>query len=542
MTPEEFFKAMMPYARRVSERTGLDPRLVLAQSALETGYGKSAPNSNYFGIKGAGQVFPSEEFFDGKMVVEPSEFRAYENPQQSFDDYASFITGNKRYEPVLKAKTLSGQIAAMGASGYATDPNYGAKLSSIANMIGEDILPKGKDMATPFDRAREEELRMQMLASGTAPQAAPRAPLSALRQDRPQAAAAPQQRRSGFGGIMDYLGTPSPTTGLSRAEQFAAALDPLILPELRAGEAIRARGTQRQAETRKNKTVEYLRRMGYDDYADAVENGSIGAKDIMNALVSKSLETPTKVSAAEDKIRRLMETGLNRATAIAIADGRLTTSQDPITGQVQLIDKGTGKVIAPSVPQSVAAEAEAVDVAPAGQFEGLDPSEALGLGGWTKNVINVVGDAIGAGQAYKEAGAVSSALENLQGRTILLAGLDVAGKPSNFTREEIRDRFTISANELTTGSDRAYQKSQEMVRLLEETYAVYQRNAQGGGGASVQQQKAAMEALPSLKALLRDYKSLQNAFAAKINPASSPAVDPVEIDLMNSLLQQDGLG
>jgi len=151
---------------------------------------------------------------------------------------------------------------------------------------------KGKDMATPMDRAREEELRMQMLASGTAPQTAPRAPLSALMQDRPQAAAAPQQRRGGFGGIMDYLGTPSPTTGLSRAEQFAAALDPLIMPELRAGEAIRARGTQRQAAATKNKTVEYLRRMGYDDYAQAVESGAIGAKDIMNALVSKSMETP----------------------------------------------------------------------------------------------------------------------------------------------------------------------------------------------------------------------------------------------------------
>ena len=298
MTPEEFFKAMMPYARKVSERTGLDPRLVLAQSALETGYGKSAPNSNYFGIKGAGQVFPSEEFFDGKMVVEPSEFRAYENPQQSFDDYASFITGNKRYEPVLKAKTLSDQIAAMGASGYATDPNYGAKLSSIANMIGEDILPKGTSMATPMDRAREEELRMQMLATGMAPRTAPRAPLSALRQDRPQAAAAPQQRRSGLGGIMDYLGKQSPTTGLSRAEQFAAALDPLIMPEMRSGEAIRARGAQRQATATKNKTVEYLRRMGYNDYADAVESGSIGAKDIMNALVSKSLEAPKDTSTA----------------------------------------------------------------------------------------------------------------------------------------------------------------------------------------------------------------------------------------------------
>jgi hypothetical protein len=151
---------------------------------------------------------------------------------------------------------------------------------------------KGKDMATPMDRAREEQLRRQMLASGTAPQAAPRAPLSALRQDRPQAAAAPQQRRGGLGGIMDYLGKQSPTTGLSRAEQFAAALDPLIMPEMRAGEAIRARGTQRQAAATKNKTVEYLRRMGYNDYAQAVESGAIGAKDIMNALVSKSLETP----------------------------------------------------------------------------------------------------------------------------------------------------------------------------------------------------------------------------------------------------------
>jgi hypothetical protein len=156
-------------------------------------------------------------------------------------------------------------------------------------MIGEDILPKGTSMATPMDRAREEELRQQMLATGMAPQAAPRAPLSALRQDRPQAAAAPQQRRSGFGGIMDYLGEQSPTTGLSRAEQFAAALDPLIMPEMRAGEAIRARGAQRQAAATKNKTVEYLRRMGYDDYADAVESGSIGAKDIMNALMSQKM-------------------------------------------------------------------------------------------------------------------------------------------------------------------------------------------------------------------------------------------------------------
>ena len=355
----------------------------------------------------------------------------------------------------------------------------------------------------------------------------------------------------------DFIGQEKSARRKDMAGAFAGWLNSMsINPDPNLPQVLQAAQLKRADKIKGNRTVNMLEKAGRTDLADMVKAGTLDPKQAAAQLFAEAGERraferqkelanykfglekqllaakPTKVSAAENKIQRLMETGLNRATAIAIADGRLTTSQDPITGQVRLIDKGTGNVIAPSVPQSVVAEAEAVDVAPAGQFEGLDPSEALGLGGWTKNAINVVGDAIGAGQAYKEAGAVSSALENLQGRTILLAGLDVAGKPSNFTREEIRDRFTISANELTTGPDRAYQKSQEMVRLLEETYAVTQRNAQGGGGASVQQQKAAMEALPSLEALLRDYKSLQNAFATKIDPPSSLAVDPQMNDIL----------
>jgi hypothetical protein len=174
---------------------------------------------------------------------------------------------------------------------------------------------KGKDMATPMDMAREEELRMQMLASGTAPQAAPRAPLSALRQDRPQAAAAPQQRRSGFGGIMDYLGEQSPTTGLSRAEQFAAALDPLIMPELRAGEAIRARGAQRQAEARKNKTMEYLATQAATDplAAQMLEmaraTGDVGGA--VSALMQQRLKGPKDTFKDVQALRKEF-TGLSR--------------------------------------------------------------------------------------------------------------------------------------------------------------------------------------------------------------------------------------
>lgn len=407
MTPEEFFKAMMPYARRVSERTGLDPRLVLAQSALETGYGKSAPNSNYFGIKGAGQVFPSEEFFGGKMVVEPSEFRAYENPQQSFDDYASFITGNKRYEPVLKARTLSDQIAAMGASGYATDPNYGAKLSSIANMIGEDILPKGTSMATPMDMAREEELRLQMLASGTAPQAA-------LMQDRPQAAAAPQQRRGGFGGIMDYLGEQSPTTGLSRAEQFAAALDPLIMPEMRAGEAIRARGAQRMKRQSANKTVEYLRKNGYPEIAAMVEQNPAIASNVMSALLSKRL-SPAETTGSMQNYEFLISQGLPKDQAIerAFGKGGSTFNLGPktqISGDYVIVEDPTAEAGVRFIPiKGSKAEKEALAAA---KREGVTQRQAAQKEAVISKSVDFLVGKIDAGGLFNlpEAGIVGNVL------------------------------------------------------------------------------------------------------------------------------------
>jgi hypothetical protein len=139
MTPQEFYSQYLPYAKKVSNQTGLDPRLVLAQAALETGYGKSAPNMNFFGIKShgkeGGQTLQTSEFEGGKMVGQPASFRGYENPGQSFQDYANFLKSNPRYEGVLSAKGLDGQISAMANSGYATDPSYGAKLANIAGSF-----------------------------------------------------------------------------------------------------------------------------------------------------------------------------------------------------------------------------------------------------------------------------------------------------------------------------------------------------------------------------------------------------------------------
>ena len=270
-------------ARDAARKYGIDPDMFLRLIQQESSFRPDVVSPK--GAIGLGQLMPATA---QELGVDPTD------PMQNLEGAAKYLS--------QQLKRFGSPELALAA--YNAGPTRVAKLGRVPNIAEtqnyvKTILGEGQTtMATPFDRAREEELRMQMLASGTAPRTAPRAPLSALRQDRPQAAAAPQQRRGGFGGIMDYLGTPSPTTGLSRAEQFAAALDPLIMPELRAGEAIRARGAQRQATATKNKTVEYLRRMGYDDYADAVEGGSIGAKDIMNALVSKSLETPKDTRTA----------------------------------------------------------------------------------------------------------------------------------------------------------------------------------------------------------------------------------------------------
>jgi len=140
MAVSDFFSQYAPYAQSVSRSTGIDPRIVLAQAALETGYGRSAPNYNLFGIKGKGSTQQTKEFVDGKMVSMPQEFRAYGSPEESFQDYAKLMSG-KRYEGVRSGGTLEEQIAALQKSGYATDPKYGQKVMQIAKGIKLEGLP-----------------------------------------------------------------------------------------------------------------------------------------------------------------------------------------------------------------------------------------------------------------------------------------------------------------------------------------------------------------------------------------------------------------
>lgn len=141
----EFISTLMPHALKASEETGLDPRLIIAQAAQETGWGKSAPNNNYFGIKSHGKSGGSQqvthEYVDGKKVVIRDSFRGYKDAGDSVRGYVEFLKDNPRYSDMLSASDLESQVAALGASGYATDPNYAASVLSIAQSLP---MPKRK--------------------------------------------------------------------------------------------------------------------------------------------------------------------------------------------------------------------------------------------------------------------------------------------------------------------------------------------------------------------------------------------------------------
>ena len=133
---DAFLKRIAPRVITVAQELGIDPRIVAAQAALETGWGKSVKGNNLFGIKSHGKkeglMVQTHEVLDGKHQKITDSFRQYESFDDSIEDYGLFLRENKRYQPMLDADTLDEQIKALGKSGYATDPKYAEKITDIA--------------------------------------------------------------------------------------------------------------------------------------------------------------------------------------------------------------------------------------------------------------------------------------------------------------------------------------------------------------------------------------------------------------------------
>jgi len=142
--PDAFLMRIAPKAIMVAQELGIDPRIVVAQAALETGWGKSVKGNNLFGIKSHGKadgmIVQTHEVLDGKRQKITDSFRQYESFDDSIEDYGLFLRENKRYQPMLEADTLEEQITALGRSGYATDPEYAKKIADIAKSKRLEVL------------------------------------------------------------------------------------------------------------------------------------------------------------------------------------------------------------------------------------------------------------------------------------------------------------------------------------------------------------------------------------------------------------------
>jgi len=143
--PEAFARDIWPHAERTAKELNVAPEAILAQAALETGWGKHVipgnngeASFNLFGIKsGSGwsgdQVVRNTlEVRDGVPRQEQAKFRSYSNVSSAFADYTDFIAKNPRYENVRgSGSDASGFARALQESGYATDPDYAQKIENI---------------------------------------------------------------------------------------------------------------------------------------------------------------------------------------------------------------------------------------------------------------------------------------------------------------------------------------------------------------------------------------------------------------------------
>lgn len=148
-SPEAFVQQLWPCAKEAGEALGIDPRHLLAQAALETGWGKSlpcdadgTPSFNFFGIK-AGATWQGDsvsagtlEFEGGVPIPQKAKFRAYNSPAESFRDYVEVLRNNPRYAEALNTGSDAKAFAnALQRGGYATDPRYAMKIETIAQNL-----------------------------------------------------------------------------------------------------------------------------------------------------------------------------------------------------------------------------------------------------------------------------------------------------------------------------------------------------------------------------------------------------------------------
>ncbi|MFI5891296.1 sporangiospore maturation cell wall hydrolase GsmA [Actinoplanes sp. NPDC051513] len=156
-TPDQFIVAAAPGAQKGWREYGVPASVTIAQAILESGWGRSSlsvTDSNYFGIKCQGSSYgtlakgchvynTTECDKAGKCFATTGSFRIYANMANSFRDHGNFLRVNSRYKPAFSyTKDANKFIWQVWKAGYATDPNYYTKITTLMashNLYQYDI-------------------------------------------------------------------------------------------------------------------------------------------------------------------------------------------------------------------------------------------------------------------------------------------------------------------------------------------------------------------------------------------------------------------
>jgi len=142
---QDFVDTIRPHAEKAAAELGVPARALIAQAALETGWGQhmgkqgdGSSGLNLFGVKaqsgwsGASHSQLTAEFENGQWSSQQADFRSYGSVGAAFDDYVKFLKENPRYADVLKSGDVQGFAHGLQKAGYATDPHYAQKLMKVA--------------------------------------------------------------------------------------------------------------------------------------------------------------------------------------------------------------------------------------------------------------------------------------------------------------------------------------------------------------------------------------------------------------------------
>ncbi|WLI76340.1 flagellar assembly peptidoglycan hydrolase FlgJ [Kosakonia sp. H02] len=147
-----FIARMMAPAMAVGRLSGIPHQLIIAQAALESGWGKreiltrdGKPSHNLFGVKatadwqGETTEITTTEYEGGVAQKIKDKFKVYSSYAEALEDYTSLISRNPRYKNVVKSETPEIAAKALQSAGYATDPAYAKKLINIIQQVRNKV-------------------------------------------------------------------------------------------------------------------------------------------------------------------------------------------------------------------------------------------------------------------------------------------------------------------------------------------------------------------------------------------------------------------